>query len=633
MTGQKLLRLLPLLLCACASSDPDGPVGGLVDTSEAGGEDAGGDDGGEDDGGGGIDTGVEWVPGSGGTGDPTQLCRVRLSCPAEVVDEPTLGCEAEVVSGDGVVLFEGVAGVELRGRSSLYFPKPQYGIELREWQSTVLPFGSRWRYWDGASAPGSGWADPDFDDSSWSSGLAPLGYGDPVTTVLSYGSDANNKHITAWFRLAFEVEEGELQPDELQLSVLRDDGVAVYLDGVEVLRDNLAEGAGPTTRATEVRSGADETTPVMALLTGLEPGPHLLAVEVHQADPGSSDLMMDAQVDAIGPEAKVDLFGMGAEADWILNGAYIDRALLRNQLLYDVFQDFEAVPADGVLPAPASRYAAESVYCTLELDGAARGIYVLGERVKQGPDRVDIAKDDGTGQSFIIKLDDRESRGGFHDNAVGYGIWRSVYPREADASPEALDGVRQTLMAWEAAHDSPDPGDPETGVFAYVDLDSAVDWVLLEELSKNNDAYFLSVHMWKDAGGKMHFLPWDMDLTFGYPYTSCHAEDWIGGRQPYVSTMAEIPAFRERLVSRWWELRETVLTEGALLARVDESAAIVAPAMAENVALWPVDEIAFSWGGVDNWLCPVATYEEELQRVRDFIPARLAWMDEHIEEF
>ena len=109
MSSPKHLRLLPLLLCACTSSDLVDPAGALVDTAVEGGEqpggEAGGDDGGEDHGGGCIDTGVEWVPGSGGTGDPTQLCRVRLSCPAEVADEPKLGCEAEVVSGDGVVLF------------------------------------------------------------------------------------------------------------------------------------------------------------------------------------------------------------------------------------------------------------------------------------------------------------------------------------------------------------------------------------------------------------------------------------------------------------------------------------------------------------------------------------------------
>ena len=90
-------------------------------------------------------------------------------------------------------------------------------------------------------------------------------------------------------------------------------------------------------------------------------------------------------------------------------------------------------------------------------------------------------------------------------------------------------------------------------------------------------------------------------------------EGWVG-RQDYIDAMAQVPAFTERLEARWWELRGTVLTEEALLAAVDAAVETTAPAIEANVALWPVDQIAFSWGGVENWLCPVDSYEEELER-------------------
>lgn len=628
------MRWLPLpLVLACA---PAGPAsgGGAVDSGLG---DEGSGDGGAG-GGGQVDTGVEAVPGggsgTGATGDPDQLCHIRMACPDGVDDEPKRACSLEVESGDGLLLYEGVAGVELRGRSSLAFPKPQYGLELRSSQEDLVSFGSTWRFWDGATPPTGDWTAADFDDGGWSVGAAPLGYGEAVETGLSYGGDADDKHLTAWFRLTFSVSEAQAQGAAVaELAVFRDDGVAVYLDGEEVLRDNLPADAGPETLASETMSGSWETTPALVELPPLEAGEHVLAVEVHQASASSSDLYLDLRLAALGEEVAVDLFGMGAESDWILNGAYIDRALFRNQLLFDLFQDLEAVvDEDGDRPAPGSRYAAETVFCTLERDGEPQGIHVLTEKVKRDEARLDLAADDGTGQSFIVKLDDRSHRGGIHDNAVGYGTWRLVYPREQDATEAQIDGVRAALRGWEAAHWG-DPADPEAGVFAHLDLDSAVDWVILQELSKNNDAYYLSVYLWRDAGGAMHLLPWDMDLTFGYPYTTCHAEDWVAGRASFVQTMAEVPAFRERLQERWWDLRETVLTEEALLDRVDRSVAIMAPAIDENVALWPVDEIAFSWGGVDNWLCPVETYEEELERVRDFLPARLEWMDAHIDAY
>jgi len=577
---------------------------------------------------------VEQVPGvdDPGPGDPSLLCTVELSCDDAVADEPKQGCSLAIVSGDEIALYDGAAGVELRGRSSLAFPKPQYGVELRAWIADVLPMGSTWRYKDDGLFPGADWVQPDFDDSAWASGPAPLGYGDTVTTEVSYGPDSADKHPTTWFRTTFSYDPATLPAgpvDQLLVSVLRDDGAAVYLNGTEILRSHLDEDAGPGDYATETIGGDDETTPAAASFDAglLEEGENTLAVEVHQVGPTSSDIRMDLALVASGEEVEVDLLGMGAESDWILNGAYIDRALFRNKLLYDLFSSFQAVDtATGPL-APGSRTAAEAAFCTLSLNGEDQGIYVLTEKLKRDGSRLDLSADDGTGQSFILKLDDRS---GFHESAVSYGSWRAVYPRETDENAEALEAISAHLSRWEAAH--ADPADPEDGIFAYVDLDSAVDFVILEELAKNNDAYFLSVHLWRDAGGLIHFVPWDMDLTFGYPYYDCSAEGWVG-RQDYIDAMAQVPAFTERLEARWWELRGTVLTEDALLAAVDAAVDTTAPAIEANVALWPVDQIAFSWGGVENWLCPVDSYEEELERVREFLPARLVWMDENIGSF
>ncbi|MEO8603949.1 MAG: metallophosphoesterase, partial [bacterium] len=168
-------------------------------------------------------------------------------------------------------------------------------------QQTLVPRGSSWRYLDGAAAPGAGWADPSYDDQLWATGAAQLGYGDgDESTLLSYGSNANAKALTAYFRLHFTVS-GAAAWQHLDLGVLRDDGAVVYLNGVELRRDNLPPGAiDRTTPAVVAIGGADESlfTSSSHAATLLHDGSNVLAVEVHQSSGTSSDLSFDLELSA-----------------------------------------------------------------------------------------------------------------------------------------------------------------------------------------------------------------------------------------------------------------------------------------------------------------------------------------------
>jgi hypothetical protein len=321
--------------------------------------------------------------------------------------------------------------------------------------------------------------------------------------------------------------------------------------------------------------------------------------------------------DEAGEPVDADLLGMGGESDWILNGAWVDRALFRSKLAYDLFQAFE--PSD---------YAPESEYCTLTLDGNWVGIYLLTERVKRDRSRIAIEADvDATGESFVLKLDDG---GGIAANTLGYGTWKLVYPTNDEATLAQVAGIQGYLAGWESAVVSADPGDPKTGVATWIDVDSFIDFVLLEEAVKNNDAYFLSVYIWKDRGGLLHFTPWDMDLTLGQPSYNKNelSSEWILYRPPFISTVAVIPEVRERLAARWRELRAGVLATDAVLARIDGYEAVMGDAIDSNFDVWPIEEVDF--GG---YLYPVSSYEEELEKVTTWIPERLTWVDDHIDTY
>ncbi|MDH4411351.1 MAG: Ig-like domain-containing protein, partial [Verrucomicrobiales bacterium] len=159
--------------------------------------------------------------------------------------------------------------------------------------------GALWKYLDNGSNQGTAWKEPTFDDSTWASGAAPLGYTDShiVTTVFSPAQP--NRYITTYFRRNFSIT-GAGAVQSLKLNVLRDDGVVVYINGVEVARQNMPEG--PITHLTNsatITDGANETTYFTSDITTLPPlneGDNVIAVELHQRDGNSSDLGFDLEL-------------------------------------------------------------------------------------------------------------------------------------------------------------------------------------------------------------------------------------------------------------------------------------------------------------------------------------------------
>jgi acid phosphatase type 7 len=165
--------------------------------------------------------------------------------------------------------------------------------------TTLVQAGSVWKYLDNGSDQGTAWRATSFDDSTWPSGTAQLGYGDgDEATTVGFGPDASNKFITTYFRRAFNVTNASLFTS-LTLRVLRDDGAVVYLNGVEVWRTNMPTGTvGFGTPASVAIAGADESTFVQTTISPslLVSGTNVLAIELHQSGGTSTDISFDLQL-------------------------------------------------------------------------------------------------------------------------------------------------------------------------------------------------------------------------------------------------------------------------------------------------------------------------------------------------
>lgn len=159
----------------------------------------------------------------------------------------------------------------------------------------LVAAGSTWKYLDDGTNQGSAWQATSFNDSSWSSGPAQLGYGDGDEATVVNGGPTNAHFITTYFRRTFTVANPAAYAD-LTLTLLRDDGAVVYLNGTELQRSNMPTGAiTNNTVASTAISGADESTFQSFTLptTLLQTGNNTLAVELHQSGATSSDVSFD----------------------------------------------------------------------------------------------------------------------------------------------------------------------------------------------------------------------------------------------------------------------------------------------------------------------------------------------------
>jgi len=175
------------------------------------------------------------------------------------------------------------------------------GFTFKQWEipsnstlQTLIVNGSSWKYSDGSAMPASNWFSKTYNDLNWKSGNAPLGYGGlGHTTTIGYGSDANNKFPTAYFRKTVNIAN-LASKDNFIISTFVDDGAAVYINGTELGRVNMpAEALTFNTYSTSYNNGITGTFAVPKNL--LAEGDNVIAVEVHQTNANSSDLFFNLQ--------------------------------------------------------------------------------------------------------------------------------------------------------------------------------------------------------------------------------------------------------------------------------------------------------------------------------------------------
>ena len=343
---------------------------------------------------------------------------------------------------------------------------------------------------------------------------------------------------------------------------------------------------------------------------------------------------------AAGGSLDRSIFGFPAASEWILYAPYNDKTLMRNVLAYTLSRDM-------------GRWAARCRYVELVIDGDYKGIYVFMERIRRDAGRVDVSKLSPTAESgdaltggYIFSLD-KEPNGWWSS----FPPWHApdgpaprfsyVYPKAEDISTAQKAYLRRYVDSFETALFGPHHQDPETGVRRYADLSSFIDYFLVNEVSRNVDAYRLSAYFHKDRNsidGRIMAGPvWDYDLAFrNANYCSgSDVEGWAYRFNEVCPTDGAglVPFWWERLMSdtqflaalhcRWKALRQTTLSPTRLFRMIDSVAGVVDEAQKRHFMRWPVLGRGI-WPNSD----PIPkSYAGEIIQLKTWLNARLAWID------
>ena len=177
---------------------------------------------------------------------------------------------------------------------------------LIEWENIdnqaviIIEPDAPWKYQDNGIDQGDNWRQSGFDDENWKEGSGKFGYGgDGETTKLEWGGDRSNKVTTYYFRHTFNIDESSKRPF-LVADLIKDDGVVIYLNGREVIRNNMPTGdidfsSFSAKTAWEHNNNEPENNELFVHRhvipeESLKLGRNVIAVELHQCNEGSSDL-------------------------------------------------------------------------------------------------------------------------------------------------------------------------------------------------------------------------------------------------------------------------------------------------------------------------------------------------------
>lgn len=318
-------------------------------------------------------------------------------------------------------------------------------------------------------------------------------------------------------------------------------------------------------------------------------------------------------------DAKVALFGLAPAEKYVLYAPYSDKTLLRNLLAYEVF-------------GRMGHWSVGTRLINLKVkvgdgDMQAMGLYVLTEKVALGRGKIQLPPTASTAPHYLLNVDRVKDGDAYVETPGGVAV---IFDEPNKPSRTQRDTIKERLAAMEQAL-PPDAANHRELFSKYIDLDAAVDVFIVQEMSRNVDAYNLSSPFYWPQGGLLTFGPvWDFNLAFGnadygdgYKVSGFNASD---KKKYWIPQLLQSPQFCARLKQRWRNLRQRTISNPSLFAIIDGYAAAWQPYTAANFAIWPVLG-EYVW---PNPYYKLASYQDEVANLKSWLALRNQWLDKAI---
>ena len=331
--------------------------------------------------------------------------------------------------------------------------------------------------------------------------------------------------------------------------------------------------------------------------------------------------------DDAGMERKLEVMGMEKDSTWVLHGPYLDKTLMRNYMWYN-------------LAGQIMEWAPDVRYCEVFLDHEYQGLYVMAEQISMGEGRIEMTKYDGKSNiSSYIVCADRESVNDvqYLDNFTSYalrinGKLEVKYPGASRITPELTEYISRDFSRFEKALYSFDYDTARYGYQNYIDVDSFVDYFIINEVTQNTDAGLYSTYFYKDVSGKLKMCVWDFNnCCDNYIEDQTPMAGFFMQNRPWYFMLCKDEAFMEKVITRYHQLRKGILSEEAVESYIAGVQSYLGPAIERNFEKW-----GYSFLPEKDLLYEderkIGSYEAAVEQYETRLVRRMRWMDEHSED-
>lgn len=350
-------------------------------------------------------------------------------------------------------------------------------------------------------------------------------------------------------------------------------------------------------------------------------------------------------LDEDGNKTKQPLLGLGAASEWVLNGSLYDPSYLRNYLGYNLGHIMDA-------DSPEVRFC--EVIVKTEEGYRYDGLYLLIETVGRGEGQVNIQKynPDIVPTSYIVRrdrVDDSEIRiRTYVDEIKMSEKWRKntkanlqlslIYPGASNVTQRSIDYISEDISKTERIIYAGNDDDLFKQYPAYIDVDSFVNYFLINELLMNYDSGIHSTYMYKELDGKLTMGPvWDFDSAIDNATGSlANFEYMVMKERPYFDRLCMDERFIDKLSSRYRQLRKGVLSDANISKIVGETSVFLGKAVDREHQRWGGYSYAVDISEEEDTGLSVdrnrQSYENEVTRLQDAILLHADYLDEHLDD-